>query len=158
MAKVRLSKQALAKEREGLIAEAREALKGYPEKVRRQFEFLLKAAKAGTIIQEDHNYWIDQRGSYKARRVILEFGNRFGQQVEIEVISDARDMSRLHGAQEIPRTPDTEVMLSQLKAGTEMAEFLNSPQPLFRIPREGDPRRDEKVRICLLGTASDSPA
>ena len=67
----------LAKEREELIAEAREQLKGYPEAVRGQFEFLLKAAQAGTVIQEDHNYWIDQRSSYKVRRVILEFGNRF---------------------------------------------------------------------------------
>ena len=81
--------QKLATEREELIAEAREALKGYPEKVRGQFEFLLKAAHAGTIIQEDHNYWIDQRGSYKVRRVILEFGNRFA---KAGTIDDAEDV------------------------------------------------------------------
>ena len=79
----------LAKEREELIAEAREQLKGYPEAVRGQFEFLLKAAQAGTVIQEDHNYWIDQRSSYKVRRVILEFGNRFS---KAGIVDDAEDI------------------------------------------------------------------
>lgn len=82
----------LAKEREEVIAEAREALAGYPEAVRGQFEFLLKAAQASTIIQEDHNYWIDQRSTYKVRRVILEFGNRFA---NAGIIDDPEDVFML---------------------------------------------------------------
>jgi len=84
--------QGLAKEREELIAEAREALQGYPEAVRGQFEFLLKAGQAATIIQEDHNYWIDQRSTYKVRRIILEFGNRFAQ---AGIIDDPEDVFML---------------------------------------------------------------
>lgn len=84
--------QTLASEREELIAEAREALQGYPEAVRGQFEFLLKAAQEATVIQEDHNYWIDQRSSWKVRVVLLEFGRRFAM---AGIIDDPEDVFML---------------------------------------------------------------
>ncbi len=78
----------LAAEREQLIAKTRDCLKGYPRPVVEQFEFLLKAAQAATIIQEDHNHWIDQRAVYKVRRVLLEFGRRFAEAGVIEQSND----------------------------------------------------------------------
>jgi phosphohistidine swiveling domain-containing protein len=68
---------ALAAERERLIAIARERLKDHPPEVVRQFEFLLKAAQEGTVLMEDHGFWIDFRTMYEVRRVLLEFGRRF---------------------------------------------------------------------------------
>ena len=79
---------ALAEERERLLAQARERLKGYPQQARDGFEFLLKAAQAGTVIQEDHNYWIDQRATYKVRMVMLEFGRRLAKADVIEEPND----------------------------------------------------------------------
>ena len=67
----------LAAERERLIAQARERLKGYPQQAAEQFEFLLRAAQVATRLQEDHNYWIDQLCMYQVRRVIMELGRRF---------------------------------------------------------------------------------
>ena len=69
----------MAAERERLIGQAREQLQNHPQETRDRFDMLLGAAQAGTVLQEDHNYWIDQRGTYRVRRVILEFGNRFAE-------------------------------------------------------------------------------
>ena len=79
----------LAAERERLTERAREQLNDHPQEARDRFEGLLKAAQAGTVLQEDHNHWIDQRGTYKVRQVILEFGNRF---VDAGVIAEPNDV------------------------------------------------------------------
>ena len=78
----------LAAEREQRIAETRARLKGYPQPVVERFEFLLKAAQAWVILQEDHNYWIDQRAVYKVRLGLLEFGRRFTEAGVIEQSND----------------------------------------------------------------------
>ena len=75
---------ALAAERERLIAESRETLKGYPQSVREQFDFFLEAGQRATVIQEDHNHWIDQRAHYKVRLVLMEFGRRIAEAGVIE--------------------------------------------------------------------------
>ena len=66
----------LAEERERLTAEARARLEEFPAAVREQFEFLLDAARQGSVLQEDHNYWIDTQIVYAVRRVVLELGRR----------------------------------------------------------------------------------
>ena len=40
--------------RDRAVADAQERLKGYPEPVREQFAFLLKAAQMGSVLSEDH--------------------------------------------------------------------------------------------------------
>jgi phosphohistidine swiveling domain-containing protein len=45
--------------------------------LRGQFEFLLSAARQGSVIQEDHNYWIDTQVVYEVRRVVLAVGTWF---------------------------------------------------------------------------------
>ncbi|MCE7986906.1 MAG: hypothetical protein DYG89_37510 [Caldilinea sp. CFX5] len=69
-------RRALVAERERLIDAARTTLTDYPEAVRMQFEGLLRSAQAASVIQEDHNYWIDQQVTYHLRRVFLEVGRR----------------------------------------------------------------------------------
>jgi len=68
---------ARARERERLIEERRTRLASYPRPLLNQFEFYLKAAQESTVLEEDHNFWIDQRGVYEVRRVLMEVGRRF---------------------------------------------------------------------------------
>jgi rifampicin phosphotransferase len=82
----------LAAVREQRMAEARERVQTYPEPVRQQFEFLLKAAQEGHILSEEHNFWIDFRAAYQVRRVFMEFGRRFA---EAGVIARADDIVHL---------------------------------------------------------------
>jgi rifampicin phosphotransferase len=59
------------------VAEAREKLAVYPESMREQFESMLQAARHGSFLQEEHNFYIDQRGTALARMVFLRFGDDF---------------------------------------------------------------------------------
>jgi len=67
---------ALAQQRQRLVAETRQRLKGYPQPVVDRFESYLRAAQQGIVLTEDHGFWIDFRGFYQVRRVMLEFGRR----------------------------------------------------------------------------------
>lgn len=149
----------LAKEREALIAETREHLKGYPEAVRGQFEFLLKAAQAGTVIQEDHNYWIDQRGSYKVRRVVLEFGNRF---TKAGIIDDPEDvflltLDELHADAET-LSGDRRAAVNERRAEMERFAKVRPPDALGTPPAEAPPDSPVMRAIGRFGGAPAAPS
>lgn len=65
-----------AAEREQQLAAAREVLAGQPPEVRGQFEALLQVGQAFGRLQEDHNFWIDQRGTHEMRQLCMEIGRR----------------------------------------------------------------------------------
>lgn len=83
-----LEQAALAAEREQLVAEAREQLQTFPQAVRDQFEFLLQAGRVGTVLSEDHGYWLDFRAASDARQVFLEAGRRLAATGAIEATND----------------------------------------------------------------------
>jgi phosphohistidine swiveling domain-containing protein len=70
-------RQERARERERLVADVRRRLADYPASLAGQFDFYLNAAQEASVLQEDHNFWIDQRAMYQIRRVLVEFGRRF---------------------------------------------------------------------------------
>ena len=78
----------LAAERDRLIAEARDAIKGYPEAIRGQFEFLLAAGQFASRVQEDHNFWIDQRCLHETRQLCLDVGRRLDDRQQINEPGD----------------------------------------------------------------------
>ncbi len=132
---------ALAEEREELIAKAREKLAGYPQAARDGFEFLLKAAQAATRIQEDHNYWIDQRATYKVRMVLLEFGRRL---VAGNAIDEANDVFYLT-LEEIREQitadapADQRAVVAGRKADMNHFREINPPPALGTPPAEAPP-------------------
>jgi pyruvate,water dikinase len=75
-------------ERGTAIAGARERLKGYPKPVVDEFEFLLKVAQVGTVLSEDHGFWIDFNSTYCVRRVLMEFGRRLADTGSIDKPDD----------------------------------------------------------------------
>jgi pyruvate,water dikinase len=79
---------ALGVERDRAVAEAQERLKGYPEPVREQFAFLLKAAQMGSILSEDHAFWIDFCSMYRVRCVMMELGRRLVEAGALAVADD----------------------------------------------------------------------
>ena len=90
--RVRLAAQVA--EREAALAKAREHLASYPEQARGQFEFLLQAAQMGTVLSENHGFWIDFRSSYRVRMVLVEAGRRLA---SAGVIARADRMSSTSG-------------------------------------------------------------
>ena len=69
----------LAEQRERLVAEARAAIAGRPPEFQGMFEALLAAAQHFAVVQEDHNFWIDQRSLHEVRHLCLEVGRRLAE-------------------------------------------------------------------------------
>ncbi len=80
-------------ERDRNVADARGRLQNHPRAVTEQFEGLLHAAQTANVLSEDHGFWIDFRGFYRIRQVLMEFGLRFA---EAGAIEDPGDVFHLN--------------------------------------------------------------
>jgi phosphohistidine swiveling domain-containing protein len=131
---------ALAAEREHHLAETRERLGGYPQTVRDQFEILLKAAEEGTVLSEDHGFWIDFNSTARVRKVFMEFGRRFA---EARVVEDPSDVFHLtldeirETAEQLPNL-DSMDLVAQRKAEIERFGRIQPP-PALGTPPPGPP-------------------
>ncbi|MGE0601530.1 MAG: PEP-utilizing enzyme [Dehalococcoidia bacterium] len=81
-----------AADRDAAVAEARAAIAAHPEELRGAFEGLLRIAQDFGRLQENHNFWIDQRGTHEARQLCLEIGKRLAGR---GIIADAKDIFML---------------------------------------------------------------
>jgi phosphohistidine swiveling domain-containing protein len=63
-------------EREAAVEAARQRLASYPRRVIEEFETVLAAAQVGSMLSEENTHYINFRGLYELRRVILEVGRR----------------------------------------------------------------------------------
>ena len=139
-------------ERERLIGEARITLGSYPEPVRMQFETLLRSAQAGSVIQEDHNYWIDQRATYQLRRAYLEVGRRLAAAGSIadtlDVIYLTMEEARtaLLGLSAKPQ--ELQELIAERKAIAAHYARIQPPMMLGTLP-EGAPPDDPGTRAGM---------
>lgn len=119
----------LAAGREGAVARAHAQLQGYPQAVQEQFAFLLRAAQAGTVLQEDHNFWIDYRSTYEMRRVIREFGRRFVAAGVIDATDDVFFLTfdEIRAMAEVLPGRKQQAAITERKA--EMTQFATIPPP-----------------------------
>ena len=137
-----LAKQAA--ERDRLLAETRERLRGYPEPVVSQFEVLLKAAQEAAVLTEDHDFWIDFRGTYRVRRVLVEFGRRL---TDAGVL-DSRDDVFYLAVDELRETAaasppiDRRELVAQRKAAIAHFRTITPPPALGTQPPDGPPPND----------------
>ena len=158
-------RQSMAEERERLIDDARAKLAGYPEAVRGQFEALLRSAQAATVIQEDHNYWLDQRATYQLRRAFLEVGQRLAAHGSLDAALDVIYLSfeevrnallaLLNSPQKL------QAQIAERKATAAHFAAIQPPHMLGAMP-EGPPPDDPGTRAALRfwggpPTASDDP-
>ena len=131
---------ALAAERERHLSETRARLGNYPQAVRDQFDILLKAAEEGTILSEDHGFWIDFSSTARVRKVFVEFGRRFA---EAGVVEEPGDVFHLtldeisETAEQLPNL-DRRNLVARRKA--EMERFGRmQPPPALGTPPPGPP-------------------
>jgi phosphohistidine swiveling domain-containing protein len=140
----------LAAERERLLDETRELLKGYPQAVRDEFESSLKAAQEGMVLSEDHGFWIDFNSTARVRKVVMEFGRRFA---EAGVIERADDVFHLtldevrETAERLPE-PDRRELVAGRKA--ELERFARiQPPPALGTPPPGPPPDNPFNRMIM---------
>ena len=140
----------VAADRDRLVGEARARLASYPEKVRDQFEFLLGAAQAGTVISEDHNFYIDYRSTYQIRRVLLEAGRRLTAAGALDS-ADGVFMLTLQELRDSLRDPsafDRRAVARERRA--EMEHFARvTPPPALGTPPAGPPPQDALSRTLF---------
>ena len=145
-------RQAMATERERLIGEARTTLVDYPAPVRGQFEALLHSAQAATVIQEDHNYWLDQRATYQLRRAFLEAGRRLAahgsiaQPLDVIYLSFAEVRAALVALLDKPQS-----LQERIAEGKAIAAHFATIQPPMMVGTmpEGPPPDDPGTRAAL---------
>lgn len=152
----------LVVEREQFVADARERLAGYPEAVRGQFEMFMMAGQDGQRIQEDHNWWIDQRGTHAVRQVVLEIGRRIA---AARVIEDSNDVFYLDG-DEIRATMrtlsagqvsgDHKVVANERRADMDRWKNVKPPQALGTDP--GPPPENATSRAIRRFFGGPPPA
>lgn len=118
-------------ERERKLAEVRRRLQGYPGPVREQFERSLKAAQVAAVILEDHNYWIDFRPPYEARRVILEAGRRLVASGALVAVDDVFHLTFAEVAEALAGSSDSVPQRQATIAGrkAELERFASVQPP-----------------------------
>lgn len=145
---------ALAEEREHLIAAAHEGLASFPDAVRGQFAFLLSAAQQGSVLQEDHNYWIDTQVVYEVRRVVLEVGARLARN---GAIASPDDVFHLRLDEFGDLTADLQALVAGRKHEIDAFGAVESPPVLGSIP-PGPPPNDPISRAVIKMFGGQPPA
>ena len=146
--------------RERAVATAREHLRDYPAPVVEQFEGMLAAAQAATVISEDHNFWIDNMALHHLRAVLLAAGRRLVEDGTIAVANDVfmLDPEELRAALATPAGDLRETVSERL---AQMArQRAMSPPPMLGTMPTAPPPDDPFTRLGLKfsGTPQASTA
>jgi phosphohistidine swiveling domain-containing protein len=141
----------LAAERDRLTDEARARLAGGPPEAAGEFEFLLDAARQASVLQEDHNFWIDGKVVYSVRRVMLAAGRRLAGAGVLEIPDDVfhLDLDELSAA--LDGGPEGLGLGERVAARTaELERFraVSAPPVLGTLP-PGPPPDDAFTRAIL---------
>lgn len=122
----------LAATRERAIAQARSELAGYPEPVTTEFELLLQAAQDATVLSEDHDYWIDFRGTHELRRVTRAIGEHLVACGRLVAEGDVcyLTLDELAMAARDPGAQDLQALVTDRRAELERYAALSPPPAL----------------------------
>ncbi|MBS1911487.1 MAG: hypothetical protein JST22_05840 [Bacteroidetes bacterium] len=133
------------------VAAARARLKGYPKPVVEQFENALRAAQEGTILQEDHGFWIDYRCLYCLRRVVLEFGRRFAASGVCERNDDPffLTIDELRETAEKLPVIDRRELIARRRAEMQRFASIRPPRAVGRLPLMPPPEADPVARTIV---------
>ena len=138
----------LVAERERLVSEARARLADSPEALGR-FEFMLTAARAGSVLQENHNFWIDGQVVFSVRRVMLEAGRRLAASGIVDTAEDVFQLTldELRGAL-AGEHADLRSEVAGRTAELDRFSAVQAPPVLGTLP-PGPPPNDPVTRAVL---------
>ena len=78
-----------------------------------------------------------------------------GNELDIEIEADRRDMPRLHLAQHAPRSPDLKIPHGELKAGTEIRKLADRFETAIGLLRKRSFGRVKQVCVGTLRRTAD---
>ncbi len=138
----------LAAERERALADVRARLEQEPAETRDKFEFFLKAAQDGTILQENHNFWIDGRASYETRQVIKGFAARLAADGVIDSVDDGHHLTMEETREGLVSGRDLRALVADRKAELALFASVQEPPVLGTFP-PGPPPDDPVARAIF---------
>jgi pyruvate,water dikinase len=155
-------RQAIAAARLAALQQVRAQLRTYPQPVRARFDFLLQAAQAGAWLKEEHGYWIDYKGSYYMRQVLLTIGQRLaavGDLAECEdlfylTLAEVKALMQHHSAGQ-PSAVDYGPLINERKAVATRFAAIVPPPLLGSLP--AGPSPDDPVSRMFLKIEGDTP-
>ncbi len=128
--------QRQAERREARLREVRAQLADHPRPVIEEFESLLRSAQAGTRLGEEHNFWIDCKITYHARRASLELGQRLVERGALEAPEEVFDLSLAELRARAYEDPPQRLRARITARQAERARFQTSKPPSFLgVPR-----------------------
>lgn len=119
-----------ARYRDARLVGVRARLASHPRAVQDEFEALLAAAQAATVLTEDHHFWIDTKITFHARRVSLAVGKRLAESGVLEQPGDVFDLT----LSEVLALVDREAPVAELRARiaerrADAARFADAARP-----------------------------
>lgn len=127
----------IAERRERLLADARAKLAQDPERLAR-FDLLYEQARHHVIVDEDHNFYIDQMGNAALRLPILELGRRL---VGHGAVDHADDVFLLTTAQIGSGLGGVDQRATVAKVRAELARWATVTPP----PTIGEPPPEDEI-------------
>lgn len=125
-------------------AAARDRLATYPAPVRDQFEAMLRSACEGALIQEQHNFYLDQQSLAWGHLIFLQIGRRL---VALDLLDAPDDvfMLKLDEIRNLLSSPVeastrqySRGLVAERRAGMEWADSL-TPPPVLGPPPKAPP-------------------
>src|SRR5439155_20851917 len=93
-----------------------------------------------------------------SHRLALQLRHRFTHHLDVEVVADGSDVTRLALAEEVAGPPDLEVAHGDLEPRTELGGLADRLQPLVGVVGERVVARVEQVRVRAAAGAPDAAA
>jgi phosphohistidine swiveling domain-containing protein len=151
----RVEHAAISTAADAALDDARAQLARYPEAVRGQFEAMVQIGRQGAFLQEEHNFYIDQRGLALMRLFFVQVGDRLVSDGWLaaaddlfmltvdelrDIIAGERSAARIDAARRLVQTRRDE--LAQAQALT--------PPPFIGTPPEGAPPTSNPMERAMI--------
>lgn len=126
----------------------RARLEQEPAEIGERFELLLKAAQEGTVLQENHCFWIDGRVSHEIRQLAVGLGERLTSDGVIESGGDVHHLTPDEIAEALASGGDLRGLVSERKAELARWADVHEPPVLGTMP-PGPPPDDPIARAVF---------
>ena len=151
----RKAHEAMSRSADMALTEARERLISYPEAVRSQFEALVQFGRQANFLQEEHNFYIDQRGLARLRLFYLAVGQRLADAgllaaaedvFMLDIVELRQAVRELDGLNPSARFRS---IVEERESEMDIARSL-TPPPFIGDPPVGPPPADNPMERAML--------
>jgi pyruvate,water dikinase len=144
-------------DRKTAVAAAKQRLASYPRPVVEEFETVLAAAQNGSTLSEENTHYINFRGLYELRRVILEVGQRLVDAGTIVGCDDVWLLTLAEVQDALGPSPEGDLHSLVGERRAEMARWAGvQPPPFLGATGQVEPAGGAGAQPSLIGGGTGS--